>query len=461
MYTRKISLIFMFFVAISGIAQKTAVNTSATSVAKLTNMSPYTWDSHYFVANVIPEGNSWEDRHFIQALYSQQNKNIKDYYTVTNDDKKNISIEKLVNYCNKHNYLYKKDYKTDKIKKFGSSVDIVSEFYFLPKLYYPFYVFAWTDRKSVSHTSLTKNGSVYFYLPSENNFVILERALWSGDVVDGMLDGTGSGIFKKDENTYLYFSGQFKKGIPQGEIIHRIIDTNTSSWGYTKEEARKNNDRRGGIDYYSIEIGEWNEGLAPYRVPGNGNYGLLSSRDNTLSIAFPPTYSSFVTGYSNGKATVMKGNEEIIIDQQGNFIDYSAKQKKQNQLRAEEKKKKELADRQAQIERERQAKEAEKRRVEKFRNARPGDRVYYSKDYVKYGMTLFGMPLESNKSYTMRIVCFVEQNVDNGERLQIRVGSVESSRSDLYTTPEIDGIKYKENDVLWIKPLNDNKWQIE
>ena len=92
MFTRNISLILMFFVAISGMAQKTASNISGTSVVKLTNMSPYTWDSHYFVANVIPEGNSWEDRHFIQALYSQQMKDIKEYYTVTNDDKKNISI---------------------------------------------------------------------------------------------------------------------------------------------------------------------------------------------------------------------------------------------------------------------------------------------------------------------------------------------------------------------------------
>ena len=30
-----------------------------------------------------------------------------------------------------------------------------------------------------------------------------------------------------------------------------------------------------------------------------------------------------------------------------------------------------------------------------------------------------------------------------------------------YSTPEIDGIKYSKGDIIWIKPLNDSRWQIE
>ena len=129
--------------------------------------------------------------------------------------------------------------------------------------------------------------------------------------------------------------------------------------------------------------------------------------------------------------------------------------KKQEQLKAQEEKRKALAARQAQLEKERQAREAEKRRVELIRNARPGDRIYYNQQWKK--SSFFGWVEEK---YTMRIICFVEENVDNGERLKIRVGSVESSDNNNYSTPEIDGIKYRKNDVIWIKPLEDSGWRM-
>ena len=107
---------------------------------------------------------------------------------------------------------------------------------------------------------------------------------------------------------------------------------------------------------------------------------------------------------------------------------------------------------------ERLRQEAEKRRVAAFKNAQPGDKVYYSQDYE---WSSGGWFFRSSGRYSMRIICFVEQNVNEGERLQIRVGSVESTDRDRYSTPVIDGIEYRKGDVIWIKPLYDSKWHIE
>ena len=100
-----------------------------------------------------------------------------------------------------------------------------------------------------------------------------------------------------------------------------------------------------------------------------------------------------------------------------------------------------------------------RRRVEKFRHAQPGDKVYYSQDFTH--TESFLLFFSHSTGYSMAVVCFVEQNVNNGERLQIRVGSVKSSNSNYYSTPVIDGMEYHKGDVLWIKPLNDKRWQIE
>ena len=91
-------------------------------------------------------------------------------------------------------------------------------------------------------------------------------------------------------------------------------------------------------------------------------------------------------------------------------------------------------------------------------------KTLYKKRYIcVYAMrqSSGGWFFRSSGRYSMRIICFVEQNVNEGERLQIRVGSVESTDRDRYSTPVIDGIEYRKGDVIWIKPLYDSKWHIE
>lgn len=182
-----------------------------------------------------------------------------------------------------------------------------------------------------------------------------------------------------------------------------------------------------------------------------------------------PSYETVINDFKDGRAEVMHNGKEIVIGTDGGFIEYTARQKQidaEEEMKAklaemkrlQEAKQREIERKQKAIEEERLRQEAEKRRVAAFKKAQPGDKVYYSQDYE---WSSGGWFFRSSGRYSMRIICFVEQNVNEGERLQIRVGSVESTDRDRYSTPVIDGIEYRKGDVIWIKPLYDSKWHIE
>lgn len=416
----------------------------------------------------LPKGNSWEDKHFREALL--KGRQPKGYYCLVNNNKK-ISADALIDYCKSHNFIYEEKaikYKT--IKAFGTGgVRTVSEFYFIPKEVYPNYVYECGDITGIPFKSLTKKGLAYFYCPWEcymsqgtsrmGNFVFFKDALWSGNIVNGKIDGTGAGLYISDEKDQsYYFAGTFKEGIPQGKVHYNPVNY---------------------ISPYEITVGEWNEGMASFQY--NGRYGFLSVSDGKLNVALSPLYAKVVSDFHNGYATVVEkiatinGTEykEMVIDKDGKFIDYSDGHKRQQQLlaeklekekelqrkkellQAEERKRQELADRQAQLDRKRIAENAENLRIEQLRNARPGDRIYYSQDWKH--TELYGW-VSSN--YTMRVICFVEKNVNKGERLLIRVGSVESTSDYHYSTPVIDGIEYNKGDVIWIKPFENKGWHM-
>lgn len=454
MSRKSLLVLLVSFIAMTTAAQRSVSNYAIIAAADDADSKEQQWKSQY-LQPCIPQGNSWEDKHFREALLRGRERQGR--YVLINDDNKDISYDKLVDYCRKHNYTWWSKPPTKTIKKFGTTVEVIDRFYFIPDNQYIFYVYDWCDRQGISCTQLVSKGLVHYWLSGENKFFAMPDALWSGRVVDGKIDGTGAGIYHKTGTIYCYFTGTFSQGVPQGTVQYRIVDKDADYWGYTKEEAKsKFNSRNGGIDYYSVEVGDLSEGLAWFKPDAEKKYGIVANEGDLLTITKEPTYTSFTTAFHNGNATVVKGDEEIIIDRNGTFIDYTPKQKRQNQLKEEEKRKEELARRQREIENERRRQEAEKIRIEKFRKAQPGDRVYYSQDWKS--SELFGW---ITTNYTMRVVCFVDQNVNNGERLQIRVGSVESSNDNKYSTPVIDGIKYQKGDVLWIKPFENSGWQIE
>lgn len=395
-----------------------------------------------------------QDKFFNKAL--EEGRQNRQFYIATNDSK-GMSLDKVVGYAKKHNLILGR-YTMKEVKRFGDKTSVIDQIYFIPISEYPKYVFEFIDvPDQVKFSDLNQTGSCWVY--NNSDFVKFDDFQWSGTVQSGMLNGQGVAYkIIPEKNLFYYLNADFQNGLPKGDCsLYRFAMDSSKPETVVFQKVS------------SIYVGELKENLARFsdQSVADAKWGFVS---NDAKIVITPSYENVLKDFSGGKAEVMADGKEIIIGSNGAYIDLTPRQKKliaaqeakekQEELRRQqEQKEKELAARQERIERERLAREAEKRRVEKFRNARPGDKVYYSQDWQHTETYL--LFFQDKTSYTMRVTCFVEQNVDNGERLQIRVGNVESSSSRYYSTPEIDGIKYSKGDIIWIKPLNDSRWQIE
>ena len=386
-----------------------------------------------------------QDKLFQEGL--QNGRSPQKFYFAKNGKGKGITLEKMKQFADKHDYLLGK-YTTKQIDRFGDKQTALDGVYFIPKKEYPRYVFEYDGG---GFDENMHRGSCWLFI--ERKFIKFENVRWSGNIENGMLDGQGSAFWFDDAIQYfITVNGKFQHGLPLGNMEVKRFSSNSANPETVSFKSQG-----------SINVGALSDGLASYSVSG-GKWGFVSS-DGTITIS--PSYESIVKEFANGKAEVILDGKEIIINKNGKYVDLTANQKRldaqqlakerQEELkRQQEEKRKEIARRQEEIEKRRLAEEAAKIRIEKFRNCQPGDIVYYSQDWVH--SELFGWIREE---YTMRVTCFVERNVNNGERLQIRVGNVESSNRNYYSSPEIDGIKYNKGDVLWIRPLDDSRWQIQ
>ncbi len=283
---------------------------------------------------------------------------------------------------------------------------------------------------------------------------------WSGSVRNGWISGNGVGYTKLNNSMYI-IKGYFSDGIPQGRCE---VVTATPSFSSVRGASKlEKTDRR----TFNYSVGDLNNGYRSLCL--NGKYGFIDQYGN---IAISCKYGIIVQGFNNNGYAIVTdpsdGDQEIKISSSGTNLGYSDNQLRINEEKrlakiAEEKRLAEEKRRQEEerIRRDRERAEAEARaeevRQERIRNAREGDKIYYEQRWTwSEGWWIF----KESGSYTMKVICFVEKNVDNGERLQIRVGRVESSSKDHYSTPEIDGIKYNKGDVIWIFPLRDRNWHL-
>lgn len=383
---------------------------------------------------------------FEEALSKGREKT--EYYVAVNEKGKVITVKELEEYAKNNGYLVGK-YTTKTVSRFGDVATSVKSFEFLPKEeYLPYCYYKSREHTNEEFSSLTQKGKVY-YLDNDKKFHIIE-VMWSGRVVDGMLDGNGVGFAKPSFSSSVFFVGNFQKGLPKGKCSYKIIK-----------------DKWNNITYMTAEVGEISEGLASLRVQNDTLAGFVNERGD---IVIPAKFRYVNQKFTNGRATVQDSKKgEYYIDRVGNFLEFTSKQKQLNIQAEAERKRKEEADRQAEYERQlaqqkrareeaKAREEARLRRIERFRNAQEGDVVYYSQDWT-YTDRFFGHII-SVDDYTMRVTCFIERVVNNGERLQVRVGDVSSSSKKHYSEVEIDGIKYHKGDVLWIKPFENEGWQI-
>lgn len=438
-------LLSLALIALAALGQR-PVTSGLTPPVEVSNVAPYVWNSPHF-SSFIPTGKSNEDNLFRQGL--SRGKPHKGYFTLINAENKIIDVYKLQQYCKAHNYLYNDDYKKKSIKVFGSGAETVAEFYFLPRDLYIFYVFEWTDRQGVLVSSLKQKGSVYFYVPGDKSFIILNDALWSGNVVNGKIDGYGSGIFKKDDKNYYYFTGKYKEGIPQGKVTHRIVNIDAGMWGYTKEESRKMGKNGHGIDFYDIEIGNWNEGVATFRAPGNNKYGLVSVEGKYLGITLQPTYPEFLSSFQDGKIAVVKDKKESYINKTGEFVGYTAKQKKIDaDKKAEEDRKKAEEERQRLLAEKKKAEEkrlAEEKEAAILRSIEPNKNP---KLWSKGCRLAYRYP--EGKNY---IIATLEEWNEDRSKVKVKIVASPGARW------ELKGEVLEKNNTMWVSTKNEG-WHL-
>jgi tetratricopeptide (TPR) repeat protein len=102
---------------------------------------------------------------------------------------------------------------------------------------------------------------------------------------------------------------------------------------------------------------------------------------------------------------------------------------------------------------ERQEREREERRLAAIRDAEIGEKLLYSENWTwEKGMWIF----RKGGKFTMMVICFIERK--EGNRYQLRVGDIQSSDSNQYASPTINGVKVSKGDIIWAKPLEGKMW---
>lgn len=285
----------------------------------------------------LPSGKTREGGLFREAL--NRGREYRNYYVLINESSKMVSKEKLISICKTHDYIYKDECETKSIDRFGDKASSVYKFWFIPKSVYWEYVFEWTDRTSTRCENLKSRGSAWAFdvnlYTQANKMELLKNCLWSGNVVDGYVDGSGTGFCQLSEQQFFYFSGQFCRGFPVGKVKFRKFEiSDGTSWGYSPIEKQPSGRKGNGAAFHEVEFGQMHDGMATFRYLDNG--GDRSGKTSSLYgfvnqngvIAISPTYK-VVHDFSNGRAAVQNDKgEDIYINEVGQFVDYTESQKK-------------------------------------------------------------------------------------------------------------------------------------
>lgn len=163
--------------------------------------------------------------------------------------------------------------------------------------------------KNLKGIDFKSTGAVWFYNHQTDGLDLIQDAKWTGEVVNGMVDGRGDGcVVVKDqngENIYRSFSGSFKNGFPCGDVTYAIL---LPKWEIVNAIYATPIKER-------ITFGELHEGLASFRW--TKGYGFMDSQGR---IVIRPQFSHVKQDFANGKATVTSNGLDIVINNKGEFL---------------------------------------------------------------------------------------------------------------------------------------------
>lgn len=222
---------------------------------------------------------------------------------------KMMKPEKLMEYARNHQIVIFK-YTTQEIGRFGDVATTVGSVDFIPKSEMPFYIYENMIGMSFS-TQQNQIGTVFFYAPKDGQlFQRFDEVLWTGQIRNGRINGTGYGAKQLTPSDYVAFKGTFVNGILQGTGIFRLYHSADQYGSFEKK----------GLRGAQITTGNVSDGLT--WVQSQGKYGYIN---NEGLMAIQPTFDK-AGNFQNGEAQVTLRNVNFRINKQGQIIGFAGGQ---------------------------------------------------------------------------------------------------------------------------------------
>lgn len=303
---------------------------------------------------------SAQDALFKAAL--ERGRNSKGCYTFQSTGKKGFEIDAIRKAAQKKDYILAPKYESAQVSRFGDVAEVVASIDFYPKDDFLAYMFFGLSKgfsgASPRFEDMVNRGSAYLYFENSRNnkdcmFYRYDDILWSGSVNGGLISGKGRGIAVND-TWVCCFDGEFEDGCPVGLSEFRWVAWDKVYSFFNSDGTYLVNGKSNSVSNFTFNAGHYHDGLVWFRK--NDQYGFVNAQKNAATSAYiRPAYKSVLSDFSGGVAAVTRSNgEEILIDKEGQFVDYTDAQKQKN-LEAERKKQEEA--RLAQIRKEQEEQE--------------------------------------------------------------------------------------------------------
>ena len=139
-----------------------------------------------------------------------------------------------------------------------------NKFKVLPKNELEMYIYNKLNSSKWAYNMLTQTGKGQTFVLGELDFK------WSGNVTNGMINGTGCGLAKISGREYCFVNAEFVNGLPKGEV------------NFVKYYCSGDDPTTGTTTNYRYIFSDWSEGMAYVQCPGSTNYGLANAETGKI-----------------------------------------------------------------------------------------------------------------------------------------------------------------------------------
>lgn len=161
--------------------------------------------------------------------------------------------------------------------------------------------------EDITANDFPKEGEVCFF--DQNYGSQKFKIKWTGNIVDGMIDGQGMGYMMRTEGekrVYYTVKGTFQKGLPLGDVTYAVGNTLDND---ADRDVKRNYK-------YQMNVSSCSDGVA-YFTKDNNKYGFLSSDGKLVC---KPVYDAVKKDMKNGQFVVTYKKVDIVIDKNGKFL---------------------------------------------------------------------------------------------------------------------------------------------